>query len=67
VSLKKIGFDVKLVLTDGHRTNIKFFTELGEGSLELKIQNSSTNSMFFTMFDPVHIFKNFYHNFERSR
>ena len=33
-----IGFDVKLVLTDGHKTNIKFFTELGKGALELCIQ-----------------------------
>ena len=60
-----IGFDVKLVLTDGHKTNIKFFTELGKGALELCIQNP--DSSFFTMFDPVHIFKNFYHNFQRNR
>ena len=65
--LQAIGFDVKLVLTDGHKTNIKFFTELGKGTLELHIQNSVPESSFFTMFDPVHIFKNFYHNFQRNR
>ena len=65
--LRAIGFDVKLVLTDGHKTNMKFFTELGKGSLELLVQNLEQESSFFTMFDPVHIFKNFYHNFQRNR
>ena len=64
--IQAIGFDVKLVLTDGHKTNIKFFSELGKGALELFIQNRADSS-FFTMFDPVHIFKNFYHNFQRNR
>ena len=65
--IQAIGFDVKLVLTDGHKTNIKFFTELGKGCLELLIQNSGPESSFFTMFDSVHIFKNFYNNFQRMR
>ena len=65
--LQAIGFHVNLVLADGHKTNIKFFSELGKGCLELFIQNSGPESAFFTMFDPVHIFKNFYHNFQRTK
>ena len=67
-ALLDVGFFVVLVLLDGHKTNIKFFTELGEGSLEISIQNPLyTELKMFTMFDPVHLYKNFYHNFERNR
>lgn len=65
--LLDIGFDVKLVLTDGHKTNVKFFVDLGNGNLELFLQNLEENWSFFTMFDPVHIFKNMYHNFQKKR
>ena len=65
--LQAVGFDVNLVLADGHKINIKFFTELGKGGLELLIQNSGPESSFFTMFDPVHIFKNCYPNFQRNK
>ena len=68
-ALTKLGFVIALVLCDGHKTNMKFFMELGDGMQELSIQNPfcSTSSRIFLMFDPVHIFKNFYHNFERKR
>jgi hypothetical protein len=67
-SLHSIGFNVVLVLLDGHKTNIKFFLELGNGHKEICIQHPfNTSSKLFLMFDPVHIFKNFYHNFERKR
>ena len=37
--LEELGFDVTLVVTDGHKTNIKFFTDLGQGRMELKIED----------------------------
>jgi hypothetical protein len=67
-ALIKVGFSVVLILCDGHKINVKFFIELGNGSLELSVPNPFNSSMpIFTMFDPVHLFKNFYHNFERKR
>ena len=59
-TLQEVGFDVKLVVTDGHKTNIKFFSDLGQGGMEIKIEDFlHFPSVFFTMFDPVHLFKNF--------
>ena len=67
-TLQELGFEVTLVVTDGHKINVKFFTDLGQGRMELKIEDFlDFPSVFFTMFDPVHLFKNFYHNFERNR
>jgi hypothetical protein len=67
-ALLSIGFFVAVVLLDGHRINMKFFAELGDGNLEICIQNPiQSSSKLFLMFDPVHLFKNFYHNFERNR
>lgn len=67
-ALITVGFSVNLVLLDGHKTNIRFLSELGEGHLEVCLENPyQTGAQLFTMFDPVHIFKNFYHNFERHR
>ena len=67
-SLMSIGFFVAVILVDGHRINMKFFADLGNGSLEICIQNPlQAHSKLFLMFDPVHLYKNFYHNFERQR
>jgi hypothetical protein len=67
-ALVTVGFSVVLVLLDGHKTNVKFLSALGNGQLEICLDNPfQTGSRLFTMFDTVHIFKNFYHNFERHR
>jgi hypothetical protein len=67
-ALSTVGFSVNLVLLDGHKTNVRFLSELGEGHLEVCLENPfQIGAQLFTMFDPVHIFKNFYHNFERHR
>jgi hypothetical protein len=67
-ALFTVGLSVVLVLVDGHRTNIRFFSELGEGHCEITIQHPfDPESKLFTLYDPVHIFKNFYHNFHTHR
>jgi hypothetical protein len=67
-ALFDVGLSVVVVLVDGHKTNIKFFSELGEGNPEITIQHPvQADSKLFTMFDSVHIFKNFYHNFHAHR
>ena len=67
-ALQSVGLNVVLVLVDGHKTNIRFFSELGKGNHEISIEHPvKTDSKLFLMFDPVHIFKNFYHNFHTHR
>jgi hypothetical protein len=67
-ALDQIGFDVLLVITDGHRTNVRFFTELSEGDLKVRIQNpTSIERPLFLLFDPVHLMKNLFNNFQRKR
>ena len=67
-ALLSIGFNVVLILLDGHKINIRFLQELGNGTLEICIPNPlAQERKLFSMFDPVHLFKNFYHNFERRR
>ncbi len=67
-ALQSVGLNVALVLVDGHKTNIRFFLELGQGSHEIEIQHPvQTDARLFLMFDSVHIFKNFYHNFHSHR
>jgi hypothetical protein len=65
-ALTHIGFEVVCVSTDGHSANIKFYEQLCDGSG--KIQSSIKNPSFqgkriFLLFDPVHLFKNFFTNF----
>ena len=60
----KIGFDVTVTLVDGHNSNCKFFkNELYFGMMNLWIANplNSANRIFL-LFDPTHLFKNFYCN-----
>jgi hypothetical protein len=67
-ALHSIGFSIVLVLVDGHKTNIKFFLELAMRSQEICIPHPfDSSSPLFLMFDPVHLFKNFYHNFQKRR
>jgi len=67
-TLTEIGFQILPVLTDGHRTNCRFFKELGGGYLRIPIQSPFQKCRpLFLLFDPVHLMKNFYNNFERKR
>ena len=62
--LHKIGLYTCLALADGHKTNVKFYTELCNGHLRASIQHPLEPEVpLYLMFDPVHLFKNFYHNF----
>ena len=67
-ALHNIGFQVLAVLTDGHRTNCRFFKELSGGYPGIPIQNPFDTSLsMFLLFDPVHLMKNLYNNFQRQR
>jgi len=45
-ALKSVGFKVDLVLCDGHKINVKFFTELGSGFLEIYFMDPFESSKF---------------------
>ena len=68
LALFNIGFKTNLVITDGHRTNVRFFTEVSGGELRVKIPHpvSQADSLFL-LFDPIYLLKNFYNNFQRKR
>lgn len=67
-ALTQIGFQILPILTDGHRTNCRFFKELGGGILRIPVQSPfAENLPLFPIFDSVHLMKNFYNNFERKR
>ena len=67
-ALHSIGFQTVAVGTDGHKTNVKFFTELSGGNLTVAVPNPLENSLpVFLIFDPVHLMKNFFNNFQRKR
>ena len=67
-SLNLVGFKVILSVTDGHRTNVKFYTELCGSLLRVSIPHPiEAGSRLFLLFDPVHLMKNFYNNFQRKR
>ena len=67
-ALHEVGLHVVVVILDGHKTNVRFYVELCGGHLTISIQHPmDLSSPLFLMFDPVHIFKNFYNNFERHK
>ena len=67
-ALHNIGFRTIVVGLDGHKTNVKFFTQLSGGDLRIRIQNPFDNSLpVFLLFDSVHLMKNFFNNFKRKR
>ena len=67
-TLEDIGFRPIVVLADGHKTNTKFFAELSGGQIKVQTPNPVHGLWpLFLMYDPVHIMKNFYNNFERKR
>ena len=63
----EIGCEVYLTMSDGHDSNVKFFRLLHKDGLKYSIQNPfDTDKLVFLMFDPVHLFKNFYNNFMKA-
>ena len=59
----KIGFDITVSILDGHSSNCKFYKELCSGMMNLCIVNPlKAADRIFLLFDPVHLFKNFYNN-----
>ena len=73
--LTTIGFDVQVTMNDGHASNVNFFEKLIGKSLNVALTEShscgiytlnpyDTNKKIFLAFDPTHIFKNFYNNFQ---
>ncbi|KAF0287545.1 hypothetical protein FJT64_014052 [Amphibalanus amphitrite] len=64
-TLTEIGFSVVSCTTDGHRTNQSFHNGLGtDGEHPEWIINpySTDGARVYTMYDSVHLFKNFYNN-----
>jgi hypothetical protein len=63
--LSDIGFDVVTVSTDGHSSNRKFYSkELCQGKIVPSIPHPvREDHHIFMVFDPVHLFKNFFTNF----
>ena len=65
-ALQTIGLNVLLIIVDGHKTNVRFYVELCEGNLKVSTSHPfNLDRPLFLMFDPVHLFKNFFNNFER--
>ena len=59
----KIGFDITVSLLDGHSINCKCYKELCSGMINLSIVNPlKAGYRILLLFDPVHVFKNFYNN-----
>lgn len=66
--LVDIGFSVVAVTVDGHSANMKFYKDLGGGDMKPYIQNPfKDEEKVFLLFDSVHLFKNYYNNFERKK
>ena len=54
----KIGFDITVILLDGHSNNCKFYKELCSGMINLSIVNPlKAGYHIFLLFDPVHVFR----------
>jgi hypothetical protein len=64
----EIGFDVICISTDGHSSNRKFYRqELCKGKIQPFVRHPVTGGKIFLMFDPVHLFKNYFTNFLNRR
>ena len=62
--LTDIGYNVCITMTDGHDSNVKFFKKISNGkALHEPIENPyKPGSYIYKLFDPTHLFKNFYNN-----
>jgi hypothetical protein len=63
-AVQSVGFTVVTILTDAHSSNRKLYAdELCKGTMDCSILNPADDRLqIFLLFDPVHIFKNFFNN-----
>ena len=67
-ALHGIGFQILPVVTDGLRTNQRFFKELSGGCIGIPITNPFLEEQpMFLIFDTVHLMKTLYNNFQKRR
>jgi len=67
-ALTEIGFDLTCVSVDGHSANRKFYLEeLCHGEMKSFISSQSETDRIHLLFDPVHLFKNYYSNFMNKK
>ena len=67
-ALHDIGFEILPVITDGHRTNTKFFKDLSGGCVTIPIQNPFDDSLpMFLLYDSVHLMKTIFNTLQRRR
>ena len=66
--LEKIGYKTLITITDNHKTNRKFFSSFANGDLLPQVPHPICSKRpHFLLFDPVHIMKNFYNNFQKKK
>ena len=58
----KISFDVAIIMTDGHSSNMKFFSRKILKNPADVFSLDEYGSKIFPMFDNTHLFKNMYNN-----
>ena len=67
-TLHDVGFEILPVLTDGHRTNGKFFKDLSGGCVAIPIKSPFDESLpMFLLYDSVHLMKTIFNTFRRCR
>ena len=67
-ALHSIGFQILPVVTDGLRTNGRFFKDLSGGNIGIPIPNPfREDEPLFLLFDTVHLMKTIYNNFQKRR
>ena len=65
--LNKLGLNVIAISADGLSTNVKLFENMCGGELRPSIPNPANGKPLSLIFDPTHLFKNFYNNFLNKR
>ena len=69
IQISNIGFDIVVTMTDGHSSNITLFNTkiLKNSSHGMSTANEiKPEDIIFLLFDPVHIFKNYYNNWMKK-
>jgi len=66
--LESTGFEVVPILSDGHRTNAKFYKILLGDPVGTSMPSPfSDEHPIFLLFDSVHLMKTIFNNFQRRR
>ena len=61
------GFNIVSVCADNHAVNRSFFSFLGSGSLQSRVEYPLESGNFiYVIIDPTHTLKNIYNNFQRT-